>query len=420
LARFCFVSFAQPGHCDFGGMSYVRTAQELMRRGHRVRWVLSHHWRGYRYARVCSLLEGFGIPVEDLGPLYLTIDHRKEDMRPNARNFARYITSEKYDCVVLDRLCIGAAFATHAAGIPWAVVGTDGREWSHQKRRFMLNSAVLPGPYAYSHIDKVANDLCTDDFPKPSTSSYWATSPFLNISFFPKAYYHDEHHAALPDHAHFLGSGPAREPLLERKQLLVTFGNSFDPILRRQLVSILLPFIRNRSIPTLMLTGEEDLAKSLRGVYKGLSHVAVEAWVPYDEAYRDAHVAVGHGGTSHIWYGMREGTPILAVPFVGDQLYGGLQLERLNVGRAVLPLAVPGLSSRVLRKLGKIDIRLSKSELLNKLYNVLTDEEVLESSLRLSHVMRTGGGVEASALLLERLAQEQACISTCVEPFCCC
>jgi len=420
LARFCFVSFAQPGHCDFGGMSYVRTAQELMRRGHEVRWVLSRHWRGHHYARVCALLQSLAIPTKDLGHLYLTVDHHNEDMRLSSRAFARHITSEQYDCVVLDRLCIGAAFAAHAAGIPWAVVGTDGREWSHQKQRFMRNSAVLPWPRSYSNIDKLADDLCRNDFPRPSASSYWATSPFLNLSFFPRAYYEDGKRAVLPAHSHFMGSGPAREPLPERKQLLVTFGNSFDPILRRQLISIVLPFIRNRSIPTMVLTGEEAVTKILRDVFQELPHVTIKEWVPYDEAYRGVRAVVGHGGTSHIWYGMREGTPLLAIPHIGDQVYGGCQLERLNIGRVVLPLVVPGLPSRLLRKLGKIGIRLSKSELVNKLHDVLTDEEVFENSLRLSRVMRTGGGVEASALLLECLARERSCISTCVEPSCCC
>lgn len=420
MARFCFVSFSQPGHCDFGGMSYLRTGQELMRRGHEVYWVLSHQWHGRHYGHVCSLIQGFGIPVEDLGHLYLTLDHHNEDMRPSARVFAQHITSKQYDCIVLDRLCIGGAIAAHAAGVPWAVVGTDGREWSHQKWRFTGNSSVFPRPKVYSKICILANDLCREDFPKPSTSSYWATSPFLNISFFPRTYYNDGQYGALPAHAHFVGSGPAREPLSERKKLLITFGNSFDPIVRRQLVNIVWPLIRHHSITTLVLTGEEILTNTLRGLFKSIPQVTVKTWVPYDDAYRDIRLAVGHGGTSHIWYGMREGVPLMAIPFVGDQVYNSCQLDRLNIGRMALPFVVPGLPSRLQRKLGRICIRISKRELIKKLHYVLTDETVLESSLRLSKVMRTGGGVKAGASLLERLARERTCISKCVDPVCCC
>jgi UDP:flavonoid glycosyltransferase YjiC (YdhE family) len=117
---------------------------------------------------------------------------------------------------------------------------------------------------------------------------------------------------------------------------------------------------------------------------------------------------------------MREGTPLLAVPLIGDQLYGGYQLERLNIGRVVQPFVVPWLSSRVLRKLGKLGIRLNKREFVNKIQEVLTDETVLENSLQFSRVMRMGGGVEASTALIERLAWEQECVSTCVAPNCCC
>ena len=420
MARFCFVSFAHPGHCDFGGMSFVRTAQELMRRGHEVRWVLSRPWLMHHYARVCELLKGLRIPVENIGDLHLTVNSRKEDLRRSTRTFSRYLTSEQYDCVVVDRLCVGAAFAAHGSCTLWAVVGTDGREWSHKRLRSTLYRAVLPLPVISPKIDMLANDLRREDFPTPSNNSDWATSPFLNISFFPRAYYNDGHQVLLPTHTHFVGSGPAREALTTRNQLLITFGNSFNPILRRQLVEIMLPVIRTRLIPTVVLTGEETVATELGGMFKELSHVKVKTWVPYDEAYRGVRVAMGHGGTSHLWYGMREGTPLLAVPFMGDQLYGGCQLEQLNIGRKVLPFVVPGLSSRLLRKLGKIGIRLSKREFVNKFQDVLTNEAVLENSLRLSRVMRMGGGVEASTTLIERLARERECVSTCVAPDCCC
>jgi UDP:flavonoid glycosyltransferase YjiC (YdhE family) len=420
MASFCFVSFAQPAHCDFGGMSFVRTAQELMHRGHEVRWVLSRHSQGHLHARGREFVKGFGISLEDIGHLFLTGTHRYEDALRSIRTLKKYIASEEYDCVVVDRFCIGAAFAAHAACIPWAAVGTDGRERSHQRLRSTLHPAIIPEPWESQELRMLYTDLCREDFPKPSDQSNWATSPFLNISFFPRTYYEDGDHAALPAQSHFLGSGPSREPLPERKQLLITFGNAFNPVLRRRLVDIVRPFLRKHVIPTLVLTGEETVAQTLRKVFQEQPHVTVKAWVPYDEAYRGARVAVGHGGTSHIWYGMREGTPLLAVPLIGDQFYGGCQLERLNVGRMVPPSVLPWLRPDVLRKFGKMGIHLSKRSFVSRLQDVLTDEKVLGSSLRLSRLMRTGGGVEAGASLLERLARERECISTCVSPACCC
>ena len=420
MARFCFVAYAQSGHLDFGGMSYVHTAQELIHRGHEVQWVLSRPWLLHQYARVCELLKGLRIAVEDIEDLHLTVNSHKKDLRRSTRAFSQYLKSEKYDCVVVDRLCVGAAFAAHGARIPWAAVGTDGREWSHKRLHSTLHRAVLPLPRESSKIRMLAGDQCREDFPKPSAKSDWATSPFLNLSFFPRTYFEDGKLKVIPAHSHFMGSGPAGEPLLRRKHLLITFGNSFDRTLRRKLVDIVRPFLHNRSIPTLVLTGDEKLTKSLHGVFDGLKHVTLKSWVPYDEAYQEAIVALGHGGTSHIWYGMREGTPLLAIPHIGDQMYGGYQLERLNIGRVVLPFVLPCLTSRLLRKLGKIGIRLDKSELLNKLNDVLTNEEVLGNSLRIGRMMRKGGGVKASASLLERLSREQACVSTCVEPACCC
>jgi UDP:flavonoid glycosyltransferase YjiC (YdhE family) len=372
------------------------------------------------HARASKLVKNFGIPLENLGDFFLTAFDRYEDALRSVRAFEKYITSEQYDCVVVDRVCIGAAFAAHAARIPWAAVGTDGREWSYQRLRSTLHRAMIPRARGPSKLSVLANELCREGFPKPSAQSNWATSPFLNISFFPKAYYENGQRSDLSSHSHFVGSGEAREPFPERKKLLITFGNAMNPFLRRKLVGIMRPMLTKLSIPTLVLTGEEALAKEHRDVFQDLPHVTVKAWVPYDEAYQGMRVVVGHGGTSHIWYGMREATPLLAVPLIGDQYYGGCQLERLSIGKTVPPWVLPWLPPHVLRRLGNIGVHLSKRSFDSKIHDVLTDEMFLENSLQMSRVMRTGGGVEASASLLERLALNQACISTCSEPACCC
>lgn len=420
MARFCFVSLAHPGHCDFGGMGFLRTATELMRRGHEVRWVLSRPWLIHHYTRICNQLKKRGIPLENIGDLHLTVNSHKKDVYKSSRAFSSYLASEHYDCVVVDRLCIGAAFAAHGACIVWAVVGTDGRDWSHQRLRSTLYKAVLPITAASPKVNFLQNDLCKGDFPMPSVHSDWATSPFLNISFFPRAYYEGVHAAALPTHSHFVGAGAIHEPLPVRDQLLITLGNSFNPVLRQHLIDIIRPVIRMGSIPTLILTGQEGVTEMLKGVFKDQINVTVKTWVPYDEAYRGMRVCIGHGGTSHLWYGMREGTPLLAIPFMGDQLYGGRQLERLNIGKNVLPFVLPWLSSRSLQRLGKIGVRLHKDTFIKKFQDVLTNETMVENSLRLSRLMRMGGGVEASTSLIESLANKKERVSNCLLSSCCC
>lgn len=253
----------------------------------------------------------------------------------------------------------------------------------------------------------------------------WATSPFLNISFFPKVYYQDDQEQELPKHSHFVGCGSASEPLGQDSYLLVTFGNAFNPVVRQKLLRLLKPLIRELSINVLFLAGNAEVANSIRQSFRHNTAVEIKEWMPYDQAYRKAVCVIGHGGTSHIWYGMREGKPLLAIPLKADQYFGAFQLERLNVGRNVVPLVVPWFTPDLFRKtrysmIPKDSVYLSKRGLSTKLHKLLTDTAIQDSSTRLSRLMRGGGGIQASVSLLECLAHFQEPISKCVSPSCCC
>ena len=391
MAKFCFVSFAQPGHCDFGGLSYVRTAAELQTRGHEVQWVLSRHPREDLNVRARKIITSFRLHSEEFAGLHI----RSEEVVAIAKNFARYLKSCKYDCMVVDRLCVGAVFSAHIAKLPWATAGTDGREWTKKSLRPFLNKGVFPGTWDASPISKTIRLLYGDDFPKPSDKSMWATSPFLNISFFPKAYYQDTQDFEHPKHSHFVGCGTVPEPIVENEYLLVTLGNVFNPSVRQKLLKILRPLIRELSIKVLFLAGNMDVANNIQQTFRHDSGVEIKEWLPYDQAYRGAVGVIGHGGTSHIWYGLREGKPLLAVPLKADQFYGALQLERLNVGRNVIPFVVPWYPSRLIQKISghiprKVSVYIGKRELSTKFHELLVDSAMRDSCTRLSRIMRVG------------------------------
>ena len=421
MAKFCFVSFAQPGHCDFGGMSYVRTAAALKNRGHEVQWVLSPHPQANLNARAQKIIRDSGLHFKEFAGLHT----RSKNVAEYAKNFGQHLKSSQYDCVVVDRLCVAAAFSAHFAGIPWATAGTDGRDWMLKRLRTIVNRGVFPGSWNASPMNSISRSFYRDDFPKPSDKTMWATSPFLNISFFPRAYYQNTTNLEHPKYSHFVGCGATPEPLAENGYLLVTFGNVFNPLVRQKLLSLLKPLIREHSINVLFLAGNIDVANSIRQTFRNNSGVEIREWMPYDQAYRGAICVIGHGGTSHIWYGLREGKPLLAVPLKADQYYGAFQLERLNVGRNVIPFVVPWLLPDLLRNIKynmspKASVYLSKRGLSAILHDLLTDITIRDSSIRLSRLMRNGGGVQASVSLLERLARFQEPVTNCVAPSCCC
>lgn len=428
MKRYCFISRAQPGHLDFGGMSYIRTAVELKNRENEVQWILSRNQRYDNDAlivRTKNIVKDYGLNAQEFVGLHTTASQKSQILLGYAQNFARYLKSSQYDCVIVDRLCVVAAFSAHLAGLPWATVGTDGREWTKKKFRSMVNSGVFPGSWESSPLRTIGQIVSKNAFSKPSDRTFWATSPFLNISFFPKSYYQETRNLKHPKYSHFVGCGQTPESQTEQRYLLVTFGNSFHPTVRRKLIKILQSSIRELSIEVLFLAGNVDVASALRQTFRHDSNVEIREWMPYDSAYRRAIGVVGHGGTSHIWYGLREGKPILAIPFIADQFYGALQLERLNIGRTVIPFVVPRYLSQLFRKIGynlpeEASIYLSKRRFSNKLNELLKDRTIRDSTIRIGRFMRAGGGVQASASLVEQLARFREPVTTCLSPSCCC
>ena len=86
MARFCFVSYAQPGHLDFGGMSYVRTAVELKKRGHEVEWqlsfypILSRYQREDHFIRASKIVKSFKINVKEYNGLHTKLNQKSNEL----------------------------------------------------------------------------------------------------------------------------------------------------------------------------------------------------------------------------------------------------------------------------------------------------------------------------------------------------
>ncbi|RKY20122.1 MAG: hypothetical protein DRQ55_08645 [Planctomycetota bacterium] len=410
-------------------MSFVRMARELMDRGHAVEWVFSRTPYDIPYREVMSVMRRHGIQVDTSERFYLSVAEHDEDLGASTAAFRSYLSSRDDDCLVVDRNCVGAGFAAHAARVPWAVVGTDGREWTHQW--FGLNRKLVPTPGTVPEVASLASSLCHEGFPAPGRRSFVATSPFLNISFLPRALYDDGTGESIPACSHFLGAGPVPDTLKSRDKLLITFGNTFAFPVRLRLLRLLRPLIISRSIPTLVLTGRGH-TEPYRDILRDVPSATIAEWMPYDEAFREARVVIGHGGNAYIWHGLLAGSPMLAVPwYQGDQHYGSLQLQRLQVGNAVPVSMLPGLSrawrqlcmripSRITKRMANASYRLNGTRLLDQLQELLADDAVLETCSNYSSLMRSGGGVEAGASLLERLAREKAHVSTCGTAACCC
>jgi UDP:flavonoid glycosyltransferase YjiC (YdhE family) len=407
---------------DFGGQSFIRLAQELKSRGHQVAWVFSSSDFWDFSERTRKILSDAGIENDQNERFYLTIDLHRRDVLKSAAALEKFIRSKNYSCLVVDRLCVGAACAAAWAGIPWATVGTDGREWSFIRRHADEIPTLQPKANNADYFKINKKNICQNNI-VVSNRSYWATSPYLNLTFFPRSYYENTASPDLPSHSHFLGAGQDTEKSKGGNTVLITFGNTFNEFAKLKLVKCVGAELQKKNIPSLVLTGSAQFTEKLQTELHRFRSVTIKSWMPYDEAYRNARIAVGHGGTSHVWTGMRDAVPLLVVPDVGDQVFGGKQVERLNIGRTV-PLI---RNSRLIHKLLKLFIRKLPEKNINSrdcaraINQLLDDPDIRESSLNIQRQMRSGGGVNAGASLLEQLVHDgQPVVSQCVSGACCC
>lgn len=404
---------------DFGGRGFIKIAQELKAMGHCVKWYFSvsqnSDFSEYSY----SILEDANIEYDTEYKFFLTVDHHKENILKSASRLEQLISQESFDCLLIDRLCLGAAVAASSAGVPWATIGSDGRKWTKLYNSIAKERIISPGESDKNYIDLNEYGSALDGL-DVSLNSYWAASPYLNISFFPKCYYQCDSAQKIPVHSHFLGSGvPNRKEISTKKHVLLTFGNTMNDNVKIALVDTFYKELMPQKIILLVLTGSEYMTQMLEYRLPSSEYLEVRSWMPYEQAYMSALIAVGHGGTSHVWTGMNMGVPLIVIPSVGDQWFGGLQVDRLNLGKIISISNKKNIFQRVC-KIKTPQYKFNKVMGLEVLGNLLNNKQINDNAKLMENQMQLGGGGQAGAKLLVQLAESKSPVTSCVLGKCCC
>ena len=395
MARFVFTSHAAMGHIDFGGGSYLRTARLLIDRGHEVRWLLPANPRPgprvfERLARVEAAIAAAGVPVSRLGdPFDVNRPFHMQQVE-TVRAFSQFLREQAADACIVDRLSVLAGIGAHAAAVPWAVVGGDGAQWVRRAGWGGEHGAFVDSPAI-----EVVRRLGIADFPATSLMTYWAVSPYLNVSFFPRQFFG----IAGDAHSHFLGGNA---PIAEgaRESILVTLGTSYRPEVRDVLLSSL-PAVASSGRPPLeILTGDAEISARLRAA---TDRLRVLDWEPYEVAFARSRLAIGHGGTAFLWQAFAAGVPVIAIPSgVGDQSFAAERIERLGVGHSIPPHMLTAT------RLGAV------------IDELLQDDATQSRVADFRRLLRSGGGLVVAAELFERLARERSVVNGCIATTCCC
>ena len=113
---------------------------------------------------------------------------------------------------------------------------------------------------------------------------------------------------------------------------------------------------------------------------------AVDA-IPHDWLLPKMAATIHHGGAGTTGAGLRAGIPQIVVPFVGDQFFWGLQVEKRGIG----PRRVPHKS-------------LSAAKLSEAISGVLNDQAMRKKAAEIGERVRAENGLARAADIIERMA----------------
>jgi hypothetical protein len=245
--------------------------------------------------------------------------------------------------------------------------------------RFAPEACALDIPWAAFGTDGGVWQMSSNGVERGAgIESFWCASPFLNIAFLPSRYWAGPLRAG----SHFLGCAE-RSNAVERTAIIVTLGTTFDPAHVERVVTAL-----------------HAASHVIGGEWRFLD---AGNWQPYSVAFADARIAIGHGGNAFLWQAMAEGIPVLSVfSGCGDQAFGARAAAQLGMGQAIHASDVDA------------------GAVVDAVRRLLVDPRTKERAGQMRTILRSGGGVDAAATLLERLAMERAPLISCVPGRCCC
>lgn len=424
MPRFLCVSW--PGRQYLGWYGPLGTILELKRRGHTVAWFTGHEARAYLEALGIDCMaddfrwqaagrfttpETAGIPFSATGgrmfgkflaeprlKSYLaqvTATMVTSHIRANARRLLRAIREFRPHVVLAESSVVCAPVAAEAAGVPWLVIGGDGRPWTIYKYHHLPFDGVHHLPALEPAIRRFQRALSAArapfglplerNLPVPGISS-----PYLEISLMYPGW--DGEAGGSRRHVRFVGgswqdhTGQAAPPTSysqegQRPSVLMVLGSApprdAPEILRLFSQATLHDGADVKVIspsPSFLVPGEAACE------VKAVSHE--EYW----QLLSAAALAVHLGDSESTWACLAAGVPQLALPVEGEQFYNAWLIEANGLG------------------MGLEHLETSPGRLREAVELLLEDTAVRQGAAETRERMRQAGGAARAADLVEEMA----------------
>jgi UDP:flavonoid glycosyltransferase YjiC (YdhE family) len=323
----CVVS-EQPGHLDFGGMGYLRVAEQLRSRGHDIRWIVNGDQAKRIQAEQFQAIEDINITDLHLNRL---IEHLAKgtplaNTIQTIEHLANTCSRLTPDIVLCDRVLSFAPLALEQTGAPYVSMGTPGGEWR------VTRNGVIPATTPISQYLVIGEEIRRRlAFPIGTLPSAWVNSPWLNICFVGRSY-GDISHTRLSS-ASFVRHFAAVPPECRTPHVGCSFGNTGDP---RSLLNVLQILANERAVTLDVFMGRRREVRDLiDGRFTG-ELVRLHEWVDFNDFLPKLTLLLFLGGISTLWDCVNYCVPMAIVPGgSGDQYYNSRAVHTLGLGVAV-------------------------------------------------------------------------------------
>ncbi len=391
----CF-SIDLPGHVDWGG--FLKTASELVQRGHAVLWVSGPALKSQIKAAAVPFA-----PVPTTGwqhvmpPLDPRLDPKRREMERMRRALTVWLDPDHVlkavqaleeqtdafqpDIIIIEPFAAAGAILAERRGLPLVVVGRPAQPPKPPNPRRLPNPAI---PYVERLLDAAAVERAYWDLDRG-----YPRSPHLHLDYFCREWYADL--PAIEPQTRFVGGLPApqRLPLDEppdpRPLLLATLGTTFakdENFFRIAAESALLAVAR-----PLLVTGKRapQVLANLREAPPGPA--IIRDWIDYDKYFPHLAGIVHHGGVATTHTALVYGIPQVVVPRAGDQYPQAARVTQAKVGY--------GIRTK--------DFTMENAPLI--LTDILWDDTFREQARRMARIMHALGGPPAAADAVEAMYQ---------------
>lgn len=357
MAHFWFISAPLHGHLDWGG--FLRTAQALIRRGHRVTWVSEK--------QIAPAVAEAGIPflpVDKTGWLWppppapdlSTIPPQQAVMLRYQRALDTWLSEDlvgdaaaglielastqgKPDVIVTDPFLSASALAAEALGVPMVVCGWPAQKELNDEFLFPVQKSLAAA--STDRIDRLCQrfGLKGVNFAKGPTPS--VQSPLLHITYFNDYWYQADSGTMLPQTV-FVGGAPVAPTTpppawltdipTEQPLALITLGSVFTGDLGFFAWSAQAA-ARVGLVPVVVI-GRNPLEPEKKAELKAAlpGNTRLLNWVSFDHVLPRTRLIIHHAGMGTTHAAVVHGIVQMAVPHAADQRGNARRIAQAKVG----------------------------------------------------------------------------------------